>query len=119
MQRFDRRFRIWEYWVSHSQLLLRSPGDLRCPADSSRSRNVDVIFVSVSYIELPAIMWDLELTDPTMADLQKAEQVLGEPVQPEHVFVIVANGRRYLVVAGGMQILENNLELMQSSLERV
>jgi hypothetical protein len=42
----------------------------------------------------------------------------GRPVPIEQVFVLVSSGRRYLVVAHGMWIQENDLPGMTSSLVR-
>jgi hypothetical protein len=120
MPEFDRTFKIWDYWVSHSQLLLRSPGDLRRPKGSSESLNVDIIFVAVDYIELPTTLSELRLTsDVTTEELQSLEHAIGHAVLPEQVFVLTANGQRHRVVAGAMWVRENDLELMQSSLDRL
>lgn len=116
--RFERMFQIWEYWVSHAQLLLRSPGDLRCPPGTSEARNLDLMFVGVEYIELPAVIEGLELAESSAEDHRVAAQRIGHPVPAGHVFVLATAGRRHLVVAGGLTVLENDRELMQSSLER-
>ncbi len=63
-------------------------------------------------------MWDLELVEAVDEDLQRAEQTLGKSVPVERVFVAVTKGRRCMVVAAGMRILENDLDIMQSTLER-
>jgi hypothetical protein len=119
MAQFNRTFKMWDYWVSHSQLLLRSPGDLREPKGSSESRNIDIIFLDVDYIELPAIMCGLELaSDATAEELSNVKEIIGDIVSPERMFVLISKGRRHLVVAGGMWVRENDLELMETSLDR-
>jgi hypothetical protein len=120
MTQFDRKFKIWDYWISHSQLLLRSPDDLRQPKGTSESRNIDIIFVAVDYIELPTTMSELRVTiDATTGELRNVEHAIGRAVVPDHAFVLTANGRRHIVVAGAMEVRENDLELMQSSLDRL
>jgi len=76
------------------------------------------VFVDVDYVELPTLMWELELAAPTADDLRKAEQAMGEAVPAERVFVIATQARRHLIVAGGMWVLENDLGLMETSLDR-
>lgn len=118
MSRFNRKFKLWEYWVTHSQLLLRSPGDLREPADSQGRLNIDIEFVDVDYVELPTLMWEMEILKPSPEDCQKASAAVSREVSAEHIFVIVSQGRRYMIVAGAMQISQNDLELMKTNFDR-
>src|SRR5258708_7111455 len=94
MQRFERKFQMWEYWVSRSQLLLRSRNA------SSQPRTIDLVFVSVDYIELPTLMSELEIVEASAEECTKAEHVLGRRVPTEQVFAFKTKDRRYLVVAG-------------------
>ena len=110
MAGFERKFQVWEYWISHSQLLLRSHKTV------THAQNIDIIFIDVKYIELPTFMTDLEVTAPSAEDYMKAEQAMGRPVPAERVFAILANGRRHLIVAGRMDVFENELELFQPCL---
>jgi hypothetical protein len=119
MTQFNRTFKIWDYWVSHSQLLLRSHGDRREAKGSSESRNIDIMFVDVDYIELPALMYGLEITsNATTEELSNVQQIIGDTVSPDRMFVLISKGRRHIVVAGGMWVRENDLELMETSLDR-
>src|SRR5262249_34912827 len=112
MQHFKRRFRIWDFNVSHDQLLLRSPKSAEAP------KNLDVAFVGVEYIELPTKMKDLAIVVPGDDDIRRAETVLGTSVPKSQVFTIESGHRRYLVVAAAMKAFENDLEVLESSLER-
>jgi hypothetical protein len=112
MQRFDRTFKMWDFYITHSQLLLRSHRTVTHP------KNIDLIFGDVDYVELPTTLFGLELVEPGPDDLRKAEQVMGGPVAAERVFAIETQGRRYLVVASGMVIQENELMMRESSLEK-
>lgn len=110
--KFQGTFQMWEYLVSHAQLLLRGP------KGHSRSKNVDMIFVDVRYIELPTIMSDPEIVEPSPAEHQRAEQLLGRPMPAREIFVFVVNDHRYVVLAGELQVSENDLGMFESSLER-
>ena len=55
----DRDFRLWEYRVSHDQLLLRSP------QGETHWRNLDLIFVGVEYLDLPTLLRGVELRQAT------------------------------------------------------
>ena len=63
-------------------------------------------------------MPDLALEAPSHEDQQRVTEVAGRPIPIEQVFVLVSSGRRYLVVAHGMWIEENDLPGMTSSLVR-
>jgi hypothetical protein len=118
MFRSARKFQLWEYWVSHSQLVLRSVGDLRCTPGTSEARNIDLSFVNVDYIELPTLMRDLEITDATMEECQRVGAVVEREVSPEEVFVIVSSGRRHLLVAGRLDVSENDMALNKTTVDR-
>ena len=112
MPRFERSFKLWDYYVSHSQLLLRSHKTV------THSKNIDIVFGDVDYVELPTILPGLEIVEASAEEQSRAEQVMGGPVAAERIFVIASQGRRYLVLAGGMRVSENELALFESSLQR-
>src|ERR1044071_2056628 len=112
MTRFERTFKMWDFYITHSQLLLRSHKTV------THAKNIDIIFGDVDYVELPTILFGLEVVTAGPEDYRKAEQVMDGPVAPERVFAIKSKGRRYLVVAGGMVIQENELMFRESSLEK-
>ncbi len=112
MLHFERRFRLWDYRVSHDQLLIRSS------KNGTNSKNVDVSFVGVEYVEMPTHMQELTISAPTPEDHRRAMDILAKPVPAEYVFVVVNNKRRYVLVAAAMFVQENELEFMESSLER-
>jgi hypothetical protein len=118
MQRFERKFKMWEYWISHSQLVLRSTGGVQFPPGSPRSRNIDLTFVAVDYVELPTTIDELEFVDASADECQRVEKILGREVAHDHIFVIATNGRRHLIVAGNMTVSENDLALNQTCVQR-
>lgn len=113
MRRFERMFKLWDYHITHSRLLIRSHKTISHP------KNIDIMFFDVDYVELPTILPHLEIVEASAEERSRAEQVMARPVAAERVFVIASQARRYLIVAGGMRISENELELLASSLEGI
>ena len=106
-------FQLWEFRVSHGQLLLRSPGT------PIRPKNIDLIFVGVLYVELPVrMMTGLEVVQANQRDLEAATVRYGAVLRNEDVWVLIVGKRRHLVVATGYRVEENELGMFESSLER-
>jgi hypothetical protein len=112
MQKLNRMFRVWDFRVSHDQLLIRSAKSASSP------KNLDVAFVGVEYMELPTKIRDMEIADATEADVGRAQQALTRPVNRDELHVLSSGGRRYVVVAAAMKVSENELDFMESSLEK-
>lgn len=106
-----RKFQVWEYTVSHSQLLLRSPKE-----GGYRTR-IDVLFKNVDFFRLG-----------TTAVLDRIEEVEGAEVERlgGHVATTALTGdqRGYrlagpssdgLVIAGALVIHEDELESHEPS----
>lgn len=106
-----RTFRVWEFRVSHDQLLLRSP------RTAQHSQNLDIIFAGVDYLDLPTKLGEIELTHPAADDLRRVHAAYREDVAERDVHVIVSGGRRFVVVAAGMKIIESDMDIFESSLE--
>lgn len=102
-----RLFQLWRYQVSHGCLLIRSPKDADHP------RNVDIVFAGVDYVELPRLLPDLEIAEPTEADVLRAEELLGRAVRRESVVAILARGRRHIVVSAAVRVEDNEMELFE------
>lgn len=105
---YDRKFQIWEYKVSHQQLLIRSP------KSESHATNLDLIFVGVDYMALPTSMNGISIVPANEEELQFASTIAGQPFQ---VIVLETGGRRYLIKAAHFRVSENELDLFESSLE--
>jgi hypothetical protein len=101
-------FQMWEYHVSHGELLVRSP---RHGVDG---RNRDLMFFGVEYVELPRHLPNLELDDPTEKDLARACERLGRQVESHEVTALVSRGIRYIVVAAGVQVRESEMDIFDS-----
>lgn len=112
MKESKRIFRIWDFRVSHDQLLIRSP------KSASEPSNIDLAFVGVEFVELPTMLKGLRVAEPTADDAKRVELALNRPVALNRVFVIETDGHRYAIVAAAMRVSENELDMFESSLER-
>jgi hypothetical protein len=101
-------FKLWEYRVSHKQLLIR------CPKLSEASRNVDLKFYNVEYIDLPSVFHDLEIDEANQDEITFASSRLGKPVDSERIVVLKSRERRYMVIAGAFVISESAMGMFES-----
>lgn len=90
----ERKFRMWDYRVSHNQLLIRSP------QTPDISTNVDIVFWGVDRVDLPTAFNGLELIK-----------------RGEEDFSIGTDSGEYSILASGCKVLENELDIFESSLE--
>lgn len=104
---YNRRFQVWEYKVSHQQLLIRSP------KSQDHDTNLDLIFVGVDYLALPKSMDGISIVPPNEAELRFASEFRKESQR----IVLESAGQRHLVIAAKFQVSENTLDLFESSLE--
>jgi len=108
MYKSDRDFKLWDYRVSHGQLLLRSP------MSPDHHTNVDIQFFGVELICLPTFMHGIRLRlsngDERDSDARRhAHEYVGK------VFSCNDNGDA-LVIAAGCRVLENTMDIIESSL---
>lgn len=94
MFKSERKFRIWDYKVSHSQLLIRSP------QSADVATNIDLVFWGVERIDLPTSFQGVVM-------LREVDGLIH----------IQSGGQSYRVAAGGFKVLENTLDIFESSLE--
>jgi hypothetical protein len=104
----DRTFQLWQYRVSHGELLVRSP------KDSSHARNADIMFVGVEYLELPRFLPRLHLDEPNDEDIVRAQARLGKSLEHNHVFVLCSQDRRFIVVAAAMKCGESDMDIFNT-----
>lgn len=103
----DRSYRLWEFNVSHKQMLLRSP---RGPDVLT---NIDVVFWGVEYLEMPSNLNGLELLEESST----ARECKWECNTGTKPFTLRSSNNNYVVVAAGCKVLENRLDIFESSLE--
>lgn len=106
----ERVFQLWEYRVSHGQMLIRSP------KDQVHKANVDIVFAGVEYVDLPRYLHGLEIDDPTQADIAFAADRLGKPVEAKAVTVLKVGPTRHIVVAAAIKVVESNTDIFASPL---
>lgn len=107
----DRNFRIWDFSVSHKQMLLRSP------RSSEVATNLDIVLWGVEYLELATSLQGLAIISSTPEDVARASLMLGSELDPSHVRCFASEGRRFVLVAAGYKVLKNDLDIFESSLE--
>jgi hypothetical protein len=107
----DRRFRFWDYNVSHDQMLIRSPKSFEFKT------NVDIVMWGVEYLDLPTSLDGVTMASASLEELGRAEQSLGRKLGSSQVFCFISGDSHFLVVAAGFKILENDLDIFDSSLE--
>ena len=96
----ERRFRVCDYLLSHSQLLLRSP------KTEENHFNIDLIFEDVNSMNLPITLYGLEVTNK------------GKSSENEiyNTYSLNSGGELFQIQAGFVLICENELELQETSL---
>jgi hypothetical protein len=104
-------FKLWEYRVSHKQLLIRCPKLL---PESASSRNVDLKFYNVEYINLPTVFHDLEIDEANRDEIAFANRCLGKPVDEARVFVLKSREGRHMLIAGVLAVSESVMGVFES-----
>jgi hypothetical protein len=104
----DRKFRIWEFQVSHSRLLIRSP------KSSLHPMNVDLMFFAVRYVNIPTFLNGIEIVDVVPDEVSNISAMIGRTVQTSDVFVFLSEGQRFVVVSGAMKISENEMDIFET-----
>ncbi len=101
MYKSDREFKLWDYNVSHQQLLLRSP------RTGDQTANIDVLFWGVAFVRVPTVLQGLDV------------QLENDSVRSDEqgfTFSLTSEGKTFSVVASGCKVLKNELEVFDSSL---
>jgi hypothetical protein len=106
-------FRIHDWLISHSQLLIRSARR----EDDADSENVDLIFRHVNYLEITDIFRGIEITQAEPAEIELLNSKLDYPSSGgDQFFKIVSCGHSYFIVAGTFHVERNKHGIMESSL---
>lgn len=107
----ERNFRIWDYNISHKQMLMRSP------MAPGVAENIDIFLWGVEYLDLPTGLDGLSIASATAEEATQIAQLLPSRIRLPRVFCFESNGHRFLVAAWGFKVLQNQLDIFQSSLE--
>jgi len=114
---FTRRFQVWDYQVSHGQLLIRSP---QCPAtnlEPEQKTNIDLIFWGVKYLSLPAVLNAPRIVAATDLEVVTFSKVVGQTLSADSLHVLYAQEQRHIVIADKLLVYENDWDIFESPLE--
>ncbi len=103
-----RHFQLWEYHVSHGTALVRSP----CSADEPN--NIDIMLFGVEYLALPRHLDGVQLARGTADDQRRAEELLGQTVQADRVWLLSSGTVHHLVVATKVEVRETTTDMFDS-----
>jgi hypothetical protein len=107
--RFTRTFQIWTYTVSHAHLLLRSPKE---PGQSTR---IDVLFKNVAWINLPATIEGLVVTEMAPEETEPLVIVPAEMLRSRKIFAVETSRSEGFVVAGAFAWQEDDGDYSEPS----
>ncbi|PSB59463.1 hypothetical protein [Chamaesiphon polymorphus] len=114
----DRTFKLWDYHTSHNHLLLRSPKSPDSNHTPPANTNIDIRFFGVSYLNIPTLLRGCEIVEANVEKINTIDSLFPNRTAENKIFIIVSAGSRYLVVAVGYEISENDLDIFQTILDR-
>jgi hypothetical protein len=105
-----RRFKLWEYRVSHGSLLVRSP------AGPEFDTNIDIISVGVEYISIPCYLGEiLSIAEPTQDESRDAERVLQRRLTPPlRAWIFECQTGRFMLVGVSLKVQEHHGDIFES-----
>lgn len=109
LRSFDdsRVFKLWYYHISHGELLIRSI------KNADHARNIDIIFIDVTYIDLPRNLNNLRIEEAVEEDVLYIKEKTGKDVEREKIIILSSNDKRYFVVAFRVKVDENDLDMFE------
>ncbi len=113
----ERSFQVWEYQVSHGQLLIRSPISPATDHAPARVTNIDIVCLGVEYMCLPRFLGGVIMTRATLEEVRDIGTLLGKAVEPDATAALTSNGRRFHVVAASFVVSENDWDIFDSPFE--
>jgi hypothetical protein len=116
-QKSDRTFKVWEYQISHGQLLIRSPKAPATRMSPESLTNIDLVCLGVEYMAVPRVLHGLELLPPTPDEIRHLEGLLGKAIVPDNIKVLASDGKRFTVVASSVSLSENDWDIFESPFE--
>ncbi len=97
------RFRLWEYTVSHSTLLLRHH-------EEDPAFSIDILFSGVIYLDIPDQFSGLAIATPTVTEeesLLRRCHKGKEPLPDYQSYLLQTGSSRYFVVASSCCVYEH------------
>lgn len=110
-------FQVWDALVSHAHFLLRSS------YTDPDSGNIDIIFIGTSYLEIPTMLYGLEIAETLDSFLldqftKRTGKKFGIGTGNK-LFEIKSAGKEFYVIAGQVLIDTNTLETFESPLRAI
>ncbi len=104
-----RFFKLWDYSVSHQQLLIRSP------MTPDIATNIDIVLWGVKYFEIATILKGIDIarTQDQSRISEKAKRFIVDGYEG---FVINSGVSNFVIVAAGFRVLENVLDIFESTI---
>ncbi|MFN5309679.1 MAG: hypothetical protein ACK5C0_09515 [Candidatus Kapaibacterium sp.] len=107
----DRRFKFHDYYISHKQLLIRSP------KEGDQKFNIDIIFFSTDFLQVPTWLSGITISrveKNTLATYESVRESLSYP--STNLFEISSGEEKFYIVAAFFHIFENELRMNETSL---
>ncbi|NBA86185.1 hypothetical protein GVN16_10460 [Emticicia sp. CRIBPO] len=107
----DRYFTVFDYLVSHGQLLIRS--DKR----KGSKENIDIIFFDTSFMQLFTTLSGITIrlvNSNSITTYTAVKKYLS--YEENNLFEIESEGEKYYIAASFVKIFENELEFNETSL---
>jgi len=106
---FDRDFQIWEYLVSHGQLLLRST------KNNEQSTQVDVLFKDIAFIQMPTTFSGLRILRSEWSQVSPSDSLGKLGSVGRYPYLVSGSNWTGLVVAGAVAWIEDDLDYFAES----
>lgn len=108
----NRHFVLLEFNTSpHATMVVRSPG-------TDFFTGIDLRFWGVEYLDLPTFLSRLEVGTVENSDLEFIHSRLDRPLGERRIYVLIAENRRFRIVAERMEIVETDLATTVSPFRR-
>lgn len=106
-----RTFKVWDYAVSHQQMVIRSPGP------DENGPHLDLHFRGVEFVNVPTILKGLSIVSPKESEVSRARELVApRPCDPGMVWILESRGQRYMVVAARLDVAETDYPMMSTAL---
>jgi hypothetical protein len=109
----DRHFSLFDYHISHSQLLLRSS------KTEKHSSNIDIIIFGVNYIQMFTFTRGIVLETMELSDVSRLNSKLIShhfSKETDQIYQLQSSGESFYIVGAHCRVYENDLDLSETSL---
>ncbi|MGB4775789.1 MAG: hypothetical protein WBP45_11495 [Daejeonella sp.] len=107
----ERYFTVFDYFISHGQLLIRSK------KDDEQKFNIDIIFFDTTFLQLFTMLNSLTIRVICKDDFSKYNSVKKYfSYENSNLFELESGDEKYYIAASFVQVFENDLEFNETSL---